>query len=511
MRRRPRGRGSGLAAERSVVASVVWSLTTRWAWPAALFAPLLAGCVLDADKADPTLPETPASFVAAKSLPTPVVDNWPKLFGSPELASLMEQARASNFDVAAAYARILQAEALAKSTSAALFPTLNGTESATRSVSAGTEHSEKPPFITTHSTNYSLGFSASYVLDLFGKNRSLADAANANATASHYDRDVVVIATLASVATTWLELVASQDRLRLAHDDVRVAQRVLDAIDARLKVGTATALDTAQQEGVVATQRASIPALQQTVDQNRNLLAALVGQTPEIFSLRGGSLSRLTVPQPKTGLPSQLLLRRPDVVSAETKLAAERASVAAARAAFFPTINLTGSAVTNSLVFANLFGPASISAQLAQGLTEPIFDGGNLEGQLENAKGRELELLEDYRKTIVTAFSDVENALIAAREAANHERLQRIVVDAAARAYKITEERLREGTIDEVTLLTTQTTLFQAQDQLIQVRLQRFLAAVSLFQALGGGFTIEDSPGLTMVAATPEQAAQEQQ
>jgi len=481
--------------------------------PAAVLAPLLAGCVLDADKTDMSLPEIPSNFKAQKAADAPAVSNWPRLFGSKELADLLEDARSKNFDVAAAYARILQANALAKSAGAALYPVLNGTESATRSVSAGTEHSEKPPFITTHSTNYSLGFSASYVVDFFGKNRSLSDAANLNAIASRYDRDVVVIATLASVADTWLALVASQDRLRVAQNDIQVAQRVLNAINARLQVGTATALDTAQQESVLASQRANVPALVQTIQQNRNLLAVLVGQTPESFKLRGGSLNALKLPMPKTGLPSQLLLRRPDVASAETKLAAQHASVAAARAAFFPTVNLNGTLVTNSLVFANLFNPNSISASLAQSLLQPIFDGGNLEGQLEGARGRELELLEDYRKAIVTAFSDVENALIAAQQTANHERLQRIAVASARRAYEITQQRLSEGTIDVVTLLNTQTTLFQAEDLLIQVRLQRFEAAVQLYQALGGGFTLEDSPGLVIVAdaSVPDQVPQDRQ
>ncbi len=483
----------------SFLASVGWDFVTRMACAAAILTPLLAGCVFDGEQASVALPDTPDAFRAERSRAAPTVGDWPRLFGSSELASLMERSRTDNFDVASAHARILQAMGLAKSTGSALYPQLSGTENASRTQTAGTERSEKPPFINGNSTNYSLGFSASYVLDLFGRNRALADAADINALASRYDRDVVVVATLASVANTWFELVASQDRLRLAQDNIRVAQRVLDAIRARLQVGTATALDTAQQEGVVATQRASVPALEQTVQQNRNLLAVLVGQTPESMSVRGGSLNALKIPTPRAGLPSQLLLRRPDVASAETKLVAQRANVKAARAAFFPTINLSASLVTNSLVLANLFGPSSISASLAQGLVQPIFDGANLQGQLEQASGRRIELLEDYRKSIVTAFSDVENALIATQQTARHEQLQRIVVDAARRAYQITEQRLREGTIDEVTLLATQTTLFQARDQLIQVRLQRFQAAVQLYQALGGGFTIEDSPGLVII------------
>jgi multidrug efflux system outer membrane protein len=194
------------------------------------------------------------------------------------------------------------------------------------------------------------------------------------------------------------------------------------------------------------------------------------------------------VPTVQPGLPSQLLVRRPDIAASEQRLSSQNASVEAARLAFLPQISLTGGVSLESITLRNLLRPEALAASLAQGLTQPIFDGGNLRGQLELARGREIELLEDYRKTIVTALSDVENALIAVQQSALHERLQLAVVASARRASQITQERLREGTIDVVTLLNTQLTLFQAQDQLTQVRLQKFQAYVSLFQSLGGGW-----------------------
>ena len=266
---------------------------------------------------------------------------------------------------------------------------------------------------------------------------------------------------------------------------------MLEAIRQRLEVGTATALDYAQQESVVANQRASVPNLEQAVQQTRNVLAVLVGRTPQSMSVRGGSLDTLKVPGIRAGLPSQLLFQRPDIASAETRLAAQSASVAAARAAFFPTITLTGNAGVASLTLKNLLRPDALAASMAEGLVAPIFTGGNLEGQLKAAEGRQIEALEIYRKSIIQALADVENALIAVEQSAIHEKLQLAAVAAARRAYQITEVRLREGTVDVVTLLNIQLTLFQAQDQLTQVRLQRFQAAVSLYQALGGGWTKE--------------------
>ncbi len=453
----------------------------------------LSGCGPGRDEPPAAVPATPARFVADPSGPARSVGEWPRQFGSAELVSLIRQAEAQNFDIAAALARMSQAEAQARVAGSALYPQLGGDENASRSLSSGAARSKDPPFRSSIGNSFGLGLTASYTLDLFGKNRALLGAAEINALAARYNRDAVSVATLASVANLYFLMLGDQDRIRLAGENIRAASRVLDAIKARLSVGTATELDTAQQESVLANQRASVPPLEQSVAQTRNAIAVLVGRTPESGRIRGGSLKGLKLPAPGPGLPAQLLLRRPDIAAAEASLASQNASVKAARAAFFPTIALTGNLGVESLTLAHLLRPEAIAASLAQGLTQPIFNGHNLEGQLELAKGREVELLEIYRKAIVTALSDVESALVAVRQTANHEKLQQVAVAAASRAYQITQERLREGTIDVVTLLNTQLTLFQAQDQLIQTRQQRLQAIVSLYQALGGGWTREDA------------------
>ena len=467
----------------------------RCAWVALA----LAGCGPGRVEPPIAVPATPANFVAQPSGPAHSIGEWPRQFGSRELVALIETAEAQNFDIAAALARIAQADAQARIAGSALYPQLSASESASRSLTSGAARSKEGPFRGTISNSFGLGLTASYTIDLFGRNHALTESAEQSALAARFNRDAVSVATLASVATLYFDLLANQDRARLANENIRAASRVLDAIRARLSVGTATELDTAQQESVLANQRASVPALQQGIEQNRNLLAALIGRTPESGRVRGGSLKALKLPMPNPGLPAQLLLRRPDIAAAETNLAAQNASVRAARAAFFPTITLTGNLGFESLTLANLLRPEAIAASLAQGLTQPIFNGHNLEGQLDLARGREVELVEAYRKAIVTALSDVENALIAVRQTANHEKLQQVAVAAASRAYQITQERLREGTIDVVTLLNTQTTLFQAQDQLIQTRQQRLQAIVSLYQALGGGWT-----NFGMIAVIPD-------
>jgi NodT family efflux transporter outer membrane factor (OMF) lipoprotein len=294
------------------------------------------------------------------------------------------------------------------------------------------------------------------------------------------------------VVNGYFNILAAEDRLRIARDNVRSAERILNAIKFRLSVGTATQLDVAQQQSEAATQRASIPPLEQTVLQQRNALAVLLGRVPEQLTIRGGSLNDLRGPLVAPGIPSQLLQRRPDIAEAEAGLLSDKANVAAARAAFFPSIDLTGRAGLESIALNTLLRPDAEFYSIAASLTQPIFDGYNLTNQLDFQRSKYAELLQTYRKAIISAISDVDTALVAVRKTREHERLQADVVASAKLAYMITEQRLKEGTIDIVTLLQTQSTLFQAQDQLVQVRLSRFQADVSLYQALGGGWTKGD-------------------
>ncbi len=204
--------------------------------------------------------------------------------------------------------------------------------------------------------------------------------------------------------------------------------------------------------------------------------------------VRGGSLYSLGIPRVSAGLPSQLLYQRPDIRAAEAQLAAADASVEAARAAFFPTISLTADGGYTSTALRLLFRPESAFYSLAAGLTQPIFDGFRLEGQLEQAQGRQLELLSLYRKAVVSGFTDVEKALISVQDSARRERLQQEVVAASRRAFEIAETRLREGTVDLITVLVTQQALFTAEENRVTARLARLQAVLSLYQALGGSW-----------------------
>jgi NodT family efflux transporter outer membrane factor (OMF) lipoprotein len=460
----------------------------RWAGVLGLVA-CSAGCILTKDLPDPAL-EVPEGYKAArlstaKDVP-PTLDWW-RGFRSRELTGLMEEAQTVNLDIAAATARFKQADAQARITGAALLPSLNGTGQESYSRTSGSSSSG----LTNGGrevVNYSASLSASYELDFWGKNRDAAQAAEETASATRFDRDVVALTTLTTVANAYFQVLAAQDRLRTAQRNITSAERILNAIKDRLRAGTGNDLDVAQQESVVANQRAQVPPLRQTLDQNINALATLISRPPEAVRVIGGSLNNIASPRVTPGLPSELLTQRPDIRRQESQLASATANVGNARAQFFPSIQLTGQGGYQSSALTSLFQPHAAFFSMVGSLTQPIFDGGRILGNFELTKARQDELLQTYRKTVVQAFADVDNALMSIRQTTERLRLQRQVVSASRRAFDLSEQQLRAGTADIVTVLNTQTTLFQAEDLLWQAQLARLLAIVSLYQALGGGW-----------------------
>jgi outer membrane protein, multidrug efflux system len=447
-----------------------------------------AGCIVTQDLPDPAL-DIPQGYKAARltNADSPPTLDWWRGFRSSELTDLMEEAQKVNLDIAAATARFIQADAQARVAGAALLPSLSGTGQETYSRTSGSSASG----LTNGGrevVNYSASLSASYELDFWGKNRDAAQAAEETSVANRFDRDVVALTTLTSVANAYFQVLASQDRIRTAERNIASATRILEAIRQRFKAGTGTDLDVAQQEAVLANQRASVPPLRQTLAQNINALATLVSRPPESVHVVGGSLNQIGSPRVTPGLPSELLTQRPDIRRQEAQLASAVANVGNARAQFFPSIQLTGQGGYQSSALVALFQPHAAFFSLVGGLTQPIFDGGKILGNFEFTRARQDELLQTYRKTVVSAFADVDNALVSIRQTSEKLRLQREVVAASRRAFQLSEQQLRAGTADIVTVLNTQLTLFQAEDTLWQAQLARLLAIVSLYQALGGGW-----------------------
>ncbi len=456
---------------------------------------LAAACDLGPDYRRPGL-EIPASYRASAATAAaswPAADWW-RGFRSPELDRLIAAAQLQNFDIAAAVARVRQADAQLRIAGAALLPTLDGTANADWQrtglrTGSSTFASSGTGNRAIETRSYSAGLNAAYELDFWGKNRATRASAAASAMFSRFDQQTVALTVVTDVATTWFTALAFADRLAVAQRNLADAEQTLAVIRGRFDVGTANALDIAQQESQVGLERAVIPNLVSQRDQQVIGLGILTGRPPEAIDLQPGTLDTLAFPPVASGLPSELLRRRPDVASAEAQLIAQNFSIQVARAAFFPSIQLTSSAGFQAAALNHLVGPGGELMSLAAGLTLPIFDAGTLRGELEQSKGRYDELLADYRRAVVQAFTDVDIALTQWRFTTEQEALQRAAVETAQRAADIARAQMAVGTVDVTTVLTTETTLFSAEDTLVQIRLSRFQALLALYKALGGGWT----------------------
>jgi multidrug efflux system outer membrane protein len=291
-----------------------------------------------------------------------------------------------------------------------------------------------------------------------------------------------------SVASTYFQALELRDRLKVANDNVASARDTLKGLQLEAQVGTLTALDVAQQETTVATLDAAIPPLNQQFGETLDALAILLGKQPEAVDVTAGTLGDLAEPEVIPGMPSELLARRPDVAEAEAQLIAANANIAAARAAFFPTISLTADGGYASPALSTLFNPVSRVFSVGAGLTQPIFQGGALVGQYQLNKGRYAELLSDYHKAVISAFGNVEDALVSVQQTAEQLKRQQDAVNTARHAYELTQAQFHAGTINILVVLSTETALFTAQDTLVQVKYSHLNALVALFSALGGGW-----------------------
>ena len=441
----------------------------------------LAGCNVGSDYQKPDAPAPDAWRASPEAAIWPSADWW-RGFGSPGLDDFMSQARTANFDLAAAMARVREADAQVKIAGAALLPSIGANADVAHQRTQASTGSLKT------FTSYSPGLTASYEIDFWGKNRAAETAAEAAATASRFDQATIELTVMSSVATTYFQSIELRDRLAVADDNLASAEIILKGLQLQENVGTATALDVAQQETTVSTLNAAIPPLQQQFRQSVDALAILLGRTPESIDVTTGTLADMTVPDVAPGMPSELLARRPDVAEAEAQLVAANANITVARAAFFPSIELTASGGFESTILSSLINPASGIFSFGAGLTQPIFEGGALEGQYANTQARYDELVADYRKAVISAFGNVEDALVAVQQTVEQVKRQENATATARRAYEIAQSQMSAGTINILTVLNTEGALFTAEDALAQVQFAHLQALVNLYNALGGGW-----------------------
>jgi outer membrane protein, multidrug efflux system len=406
----------------------------------------------------------------------PVSGSWWKQFGNDELNTLMDQALAANHDLAAAVLRIRQARASAGIVSAAQMPSAN------LSASAGRSHNNQAGGNNEQSQ---LGLTVAYEVDLWGGNFAQAQAANARVNASEFDRDAIALVLQADVASNYFKTLALKDRIEIARKNLDAARNILTLTELRFSKGATTGLEVSQQRTAVLNNEAQIPQLEQELRSTQTALAVLLGRVPQGFAVQGSTLAGLQLPTVDADQPASLLARRPDIKRAEAQLFAAHADVDAARAALYPNLKLSASAVAGGM----LTSGSSLASSLLASLTQTLFDGGRLRGQVTLSQAQREELTEEYLQSVLVSLKEVQDSLGLATAAQARQGLLTEAAKEAREAFRIANVKYQAGSQDMLTLLDSQRTQLQVEDTRIQADLARFDATIDLYKALGGGWS----------------------
>lgn len=398
-------------------------------------------------------------------------------FRSGELEALTIRALAANADIGVARTRVEQARAQLRIARAAMLPVVSasGGVTANRTDNIGGS-------VFDFSDAFA-GLDVAFDTDLFGARRAERRAARDRLRATIFDRDATALVVEAEVARAYVQHAALADRLAFLDENIAGARELERIVRVRLREGVATKVDTGLQAIEVRQLEAERLRLVEAQAQTRNALAVLVGEEAPRFDLRPARLDRLTVPSLKPVQPGELLVRRPDIQAAEARISAASGDVASARAAFLPNLRLTASALGQAATLTGPFG-ATVSAGAA--LLAPIFEGGRLRGQLSNASAAQAETVELYRRALLIALGEAEDALSAISQSQARQLLLDQVVEEARTTLRLRRLQYIEGEADLRDVLDAQRLLVQAQDaRAISVQ-ERMNAAIDLYRAMGG-------------------------
>ncbi|HEX2649470.1 MAG TPA: efflux transporter outer membrane subunit [Burkholderiales bacterium] len=448
----------------------------------------LAGCLAKPDYQRPAI-ELPQAW--KQSAPPAVLDGrWWTLYGDPALDALVEEALKSNTDLAVAVARVDEARALVKDAEAALYPTVDLTGVRRRSLSSGAT-GLLPPGIPRELNDTRIALNVSYEIDLWGRLSTTAQAARADLLGTEAARETVRIALAADVVKAWFGLRSLDNQVEATRRTLKLREEALGLQKKRFEHGLISEFEYRQLEAEAAAVRAQLPPLERDREAQDAALAVLLGRSPK--AILENSVARNSTDEPKvlpavvpSGLPSELLLRRPDLLEAEQRLIAANARVAVARTALFPSISLTGFLGTEAAAMRDLFsGPAGIWS-LAAAIAQPIFSAGRLQAQTEAARARERQLLARYQGTIQNAFREVRSALSAqtrARESFEAEDQRAVSLRSA---LKLARLRYENGMASQLDVIDAERNLLAAEVARHEALRAQRAAVADLYKALGG-------------------------
>lgn len=490
-----------------------------------------SGCTVGPNFQPPKWASAPISWItgrheAKRQVPSepvtaPIDPEWWAVFKDPKLTALEARVASSNLDVRAAAYRVLESRAELGVTAASLYPIVNGNASMQKlkasnegvfsglgNAAAGSQASGASAANSANGAAGSLGaggvvvpniapinifqygFDASWELDLWGKTQRAVEAGSATEAAAEWARRGALLSALSEVARDYINLRGTQEQLRIARENVHTAEQGLKLTQERAQAGVTTDLDVANAAAQVRTTQAQIPSLEAQERSLVNAISLLLAEAPGALEAELATPHPVPPPPPEVpvGFPSELARRRPDIRQAEAQLHAAVANIGVAKANFYPDITLGGSFGFQSLTFSNLWGWNARQWAIGPGLSIPIFQGGQLRYTLQLREAQQREAAVTYEKTVLNAWTEVDNALTAFRdEQRRRSQLEQAVAE-NRRALSLAQSRYQEGVADFLQVLTAETNLLSTEQQLASSTTAVSSDLVALYNALGGGW-----------------------
>lgn len=446
-----------------------------------------AGCAVGPDYVRPDV-STPAKWRIDQGTAAEVVDTkWWQQFGDPVLDELVDSALRENLDVRIAAARVDQFVGVLAATRSQLYPQIGYGADANRVKLSEIGQPPLPPGADRYFSLYQAQLAASWQLDLFGRVRRLSEAAQAQVYASEQARRGVVLTLVSSVTSSYIVLRALDRQLEIAQATATNFNESVRIFELRFKAGVVSQTELSQVVSQAQQALAAIPAFEDAIAVQENLLSILLGREPGPIP-RGKTLDQLVAPAIPAELPSTLLARRPDILQAEQNLVAANANVGATKALYFPNISITGALGTVSTTFSDLLSGAANTAAVGANVAGPIFTFGGIRGQVDaaRAQNRQAELF--YRQTVLNALRETNNALTGSQKKAREYEMQRKRVDALREFARLSTLRFDKGVSGYLDVLVAENELFAADLATTRLQADRYVQVVNVYQALGGGW-----------------------
>ena len=452
---------------------------------------VLSGCMVGPDYTRPAVDVPKAFIYEPKDAADTANVQWWHQFNDPVLDQLIAEALANNLNIKVAAANVEQAAGVLTQTRSSLFPQLGYNGSAGRGrVTEATSTPQLSAGIPNPQSSYEALLSVSWEIDLWGRIRRLSEAARANLLATDEARRGVVLSLVSSVASNYLTLRGLDEQLAVAKRTLGAYGESVRLYQLQLKYGQVSQMQVSQVQSQYETAAVQIPLIESQIAQAENSLSVLIGRNPGPIP-RGKSVYDLALPKVPSGVPSELLTRRPDLLQAEDSLIAANAQIGAARALYFPTISLTGAGGSSSSQLSNLFtGPARVWSYAGQ-LAGPIFTFGAVSGRVAQSEAAQKAALYNYQYSIQNAFADVENSLVANQKLVEQQAAQERLVNALKSYAQLATLQFNGGYTSYTTVLQAEQSLFPAELQLASLRASVFSSSVNIYKAMGGGWVVE--------------------